>query len=355
MRFAPTGSTLDEKNDTGMGALISAANGGVPDVVELLLQHISQDTSEGGDEIESTDEGGYTPLLLAAQRGHLDVVRLLAQYGAEVQALTSLHQNNAITLANEYPEVQQYLTRIWKWRPLQIAVENNDFKRTYALVQAGVDSVRGYVGPGPLEIIQTKYDDYRSDPLAHLNGEGAAVPPVDVKLITLLKHARQAWAPSRHMLFPAEARELIRFAMMMIPRVTRNEQLPPLPSEMWLHILSFLAQKTPVKSQADGLQRGWVKSTLALMAPKKIPAEPTTPDLSDLDFLSDDDDDMIDSEGRRARNSTSKLRCRALFPENSENRDVEMSEDEAHARDVGVVSFRDPQRSSTRGSTSWVA
>ena len=83
------GSALAETNKTGMGVLISAANGGNCEVVELLLQRISENGAACGDGIEHTDEGGYTPLLLAAQRGHIDVVRLLVSYGADTHARTS--------------------------------------------------------------------------------------------------------------------------------------------------------------------------------------------------------------------------------------------------------------------------
>ena len=62
-----------------MGVLISASNGGSTEVVELVLQHIAKAGPDCGDHLESVDEGGYTPLLLAAQRGHLGVVQLLLE------------------------------------------------------------------------------------------------------------------------------------------------------------------------------------------------------------------------------------------------------------------------------------
>ena len=226
------GASLDERNDTGMGALISAANGGVPEVVELLLQRIAEAGPDCGDSLESTDEGGYTPLLLAAQRGHLEVVKLLAAYGANVQAVTSLHHNNAIMLANEFPEVQAYLTRVWNMRPLQIAVENNDYKRAYALVQAGVDTLRGYTGLAPLELALARCEAARAaaaaeqaraaavaagamvvvtavpgspavastagaDAGAAVVASPAPVIVVDPALVSLLRQAPLPWAPTR--------------------------------------------------------------------------------------------------------------------------------------------------------------
>ena len=164
------GSSLAEKNDTGMGALISAANGaenstlfdimffgtitsrhsqphrhtharcgmcftrcpcvpgvdrclqsdavsnarggdagGDVEVVELLLERIAKGGDDCGDGLEKTDEGGYTPLLLAAQRGHLEVVKVLAQFGANVKAETAIHRNTAASLALDFVEVTQYL------------------------------------------------------------------------------------------------------------------------------------------------------------------------------------------------------------------------------------------------------
>jgi len=362
------GSSLDEKNDTGMGALISAANGGVVDVVELLLQRISEAdaliTEVGkncGDGIESTDEGGYTPLLLAAQRGHLEVVKLLAMYGANVQALTSLHQNNAITLAQDHPTVQQYLMKVWNWRPLQIAAENGHEKRVFALVQAGIDTSRDYYGSeegsSPLAIAERYRQKVKVDESSACGGQHESGPdvPTDVELNTtemplriaaasreavwcVLRDAQLLWAPSRHQLFPRKSRDLIKFTMRIIPRVSKNDRIPMLPSEMWMHILSFVTHNRLGRRDASDLEIGWIDSTLGREKGVLSLSSSSSSEFVEDEFLSDDDDDMIDSEGRRARNSTSKMRCRALFPDE----DLEQSDDEAVAvfsRDVGVVAF----------------
>lgn len=369
------GSSLDEKNFTGMGALVSAANGGSTEVVELLLQRISEYGPDCGDSIESMDEGGYTPLLLAAQRGHLDVVKLLAKYGANLHAVTNTHQNNAIVLAGDFPEVQQYLQKIWNWRPLQIAVDLRDFERTFALVQVRVDTTNGYSGPTPLELARSALEDHvthtalknnagqvlltdRTPVGVEFSPPGTIVPlehsatkeSIPVQFVQLLRNARLSWAPARHQLFPEHTRRMVFALALIVPRISSNVDLPLLPSEMWMHIMSFLCTGIAPR----GAERGWLASTrttpLAISNTQAASAQGVLPSLEfcDVELWLDDDDDMVDAdEGRRARNSTSKLRCRELFPEDN---DMDVSDEAATANsgstldDVGVLAFSASRR-----------
>lgn len=54
------------------------ASGGSPDIVKILI--------EQGAYIESTDEVGYTPLIMAARQGQIEIVKYLLQKGANVNA-----------------------------------------------------------------------------------------------------------------------------------------------------------------------------------------------------------------------------------------------------------------------------
>jgi len=346
------GSSLDEKNDTGMGALISAANGGDVDVVELLLQRIAEEGPACGDGIESTDEGGYTPLLLAAQRGHLEVVKTLAKYGANLHAVTHVHRNNAIALASDAPEVQQYLMKIWMWRPLQIAIDLGDYERCRALVEARVDTVNSYVKPDPLELAKVVAEEKATEDIAEGSAEGtgfvkssmvSAVVAKDA-IVNLVRNARQPWAPSRHHLFTPEGRRSVYLLALVIPRVNESTRLPILPSEMWLHIMSFVGHHRSANAPSYALERGWITSSLVRQRRVKDTEVMRSSAIYELEFDEDEDDEIIDSEGRRARNSTSKLRCRALFPDD----DMDISDDDSMAPkardDYGVLSFSSPRR-----------
>lgn len=339
------GSSLAEKNDTGMGALISAANGGDVDVVELLLERIHDHGPDCGDGLENTDEGGYTPLLLASQRGHLEVVKLLARYGANILAETAIHHNTALSLALEFDEVTSYLRTIQTWRPMQIAADGRYTKRVLALVQAGVDTMRDYNGPTPLALAC----NVSSYPNAS---------PVSSEVVQLLKNARLPWSPSRHMLFPPEVRRMVLTTLMLAPRLAQSERQPILPCEMWMQIISFLGT-TSHASDAQVVEKGWLPVAqsqllaIASVAQSKPKPDPRVSDSSEMDWFSEDEEDCLDqdpehSDHRRARNSTSKLRCRELFPED----DMDMSDVDdnnvfaikTRSDDVGVLSFSSPRR-----------
>lgn len=328
------GSSLSEKNDTGMGALISAANGGDVDVVELLLQRIHEAGPDCGDGLENTDEGGYTPLLLAAQRGHLDVVKILAMYGANIMAETAIHRNNAISLSMEFEEVNKYLLHIQHYRPMQIAADARNYKRVVSLIQAGVDTANGYHGPTPLEIS-----------LSLSQYPGAL--PIDHAICRLLRNARLPWGPSRHMLFPLRMRQTIFQTMLLSKRLSQHDRQAVLPSEMWMHIISFLG----VTSHADSpmmVEKGWLPSNQTERSdetPRSFGATSSATS-SDMEWLEDDDDDYL-TDGRRARNSTSKLRCRELFPDDDSMECMSDADEMMSLKprdDVGVLSFSSSRR-----------
>ncbi|KAE9383772.1 ankyrin, partial [Gymnopus androsaceus JB14] len=61
-------------------ALSQAAQNGFIDVVKLLIVNNA--------EIEIPDDAGYTPLLIAAEKSHMNIVSLLLENGANVNAQT---------------------------------------------------------------------------------------------------------------------------------------------------------------------------------------------------------------------------------------------------------------------------
>lgn len=216
------GANLHERNRTGMGILISAANGGHIETVKLVHKYV------GTKGLEETDEGGYTPLLLAAQRGHYEVVRYLAAHGANLHARTSRYRSQATVLAMDFPEIVAYLEHVAAFNPLQVAIDARETDRVHELLLAGVD-------------LGTSGDE-QSAPLA-LAGRVASYPgalEVDVDLLHLLQEAQRPWHPSRHMLFGDTFKRGVMYMLWLKKELDQHPTLPYLPTEIWERVLSFL-------------------------------------------------------------------------------------------------------------------
>ena len=253
------GSTLKEKNNTEMGALISAANGGNVEVVQLLLKYIEKFGPDCGDGLESTDQGGYTPLLLAAQRGHLEIVRLLATAGSDLQVRTIRFDNDAKTLSGSYPEVCAYIKKIWEWDMIDIAADAGMIDRVHELTQSA----------------STKR-------LKHAAHVAEDTPHKDIQ--RLLRLALAPWAPSRHQLFCITHGDLVFTLLNIQNRLLTKDMLPFLPPEMWIAIASFFPRvemtwsvsgEDPPPSPTTKLtrQRWRRKNSLCSMDDTKLPAD----------------------------------------------------------------------------------
>lgn len=310
------GSQLSERNNTGMGVLISAANGGNVEVVQLLLRRISMAGDNCGDGLECTDEGGYTPFLLAAQRGHLSVVQLLAAFGANIQARTTRHDNNAIALATDFPEVQLYVQQIWDWSPLEVSVDAGMVDRVHSLIQCGVH-VSSYPNAMQLAIAASNQPNNSQSQTA---GE---------EIVQLLKVAANCWSPKRHGLFCRGFRKAV-FNTLMLQRALLREEtissLPILPPEIWLLIISkFRTAWFVSEEKSDQLQIGWVEPTserhrrrwrnrhlgLKREACDEIVDERDLMDTDDL-CMEEDIDSLEEDEVRRFSNSASEHTAAAV-------------------------------------------
>lgn len=281
-------SSLDEVNHTRMNALISAANGGALDVLHLLLDRMK------GQGLEATDEGGYTPLLLAAQRGHLACVQALAGYGANVRAQTTRHHNNAVSLAIDFPEVQAYLQHIWELSPLEIAVDARDIDRVHVLLASGAQPTAAALR------------------LAETTGPYAAAKPPVAEITRMLQLAAKPWSPVNHGLFGAQFARGIRDLLMIKAAVESQGHLPYLPTEVWLTIMSFMTRGFFVEPAPVGAH--WVSP---LRAPQRAAwrrrhvlrtmAALPAPEADSLDEdLDEDADDERMAPKTRASNDTSE-------------------------------------------------
>ena len=159
------------------------------------------------------------------------------------------HDNDAVALAMDFPEVQQYLQAVRWWRPLKIAIDNRMVDRVHALIQAGADPRPTPNEPGPscLELAM-KAASYT----------GAKLPVREIEM--LLQHATMGWAPCRHPLYSQPHRHAI-FALLKLPYLFAKAQYQPtLPPEIWLHIAGFVCRSWFVADPVK-LETGWIEPT----------------------------------------------------------------------------------------------
>jgi len=258
------GASLSERNGTGMGALISAANGGNVRVVKLLLNRIAVEGDECMDSIESVDQGGYTPLLLAVQRGYPEVVRLLAMHGANLQAKTARLDNGIRELA--HPSVVNLVNKIAGMSPIDIAADAGLVDHVHRLVpEAATVSLKDAVVAVQASIESKNADSDAADDDDDADGATLAVahpvplwPNAKKKKISkaedaaelenlkaikkLLAMALQPWAPCRNALFGLKSRRRVWTLSLVAQRLANIEHLPHLPQEMWYFIITFFGR-----------------------------------------------------------------------------------------------------------------
>lgn len=136
-----SGAAIDAKNRYGQTVLELACRAVLPDVVALLLKRgaldkaenrnrslatlaycygsedvldnsvrIAQQLVDHGVEVDAIDDEGYTPLMMAANRNNLPLVKFLLSKGANVNAQDTddANQNSVLMFAQD-PEIVRYL------------------------------------------------------------------------------------------------------------------------------------------------------------------------------------------------------------------------------------------------------
>eukprot|EP00051_Salpingoeca_urceolata_P027394 m.481310 g.481310 ORF g.481310 m.481310 type:complete len:763 (+) comp22128_c0_seq1:441-2729(+) len=254
------GGSLQERNKTGLTPLISAANGGHPAVVELLLTR--------GASIDEVDNDGYSAVLLAARRGYLETVFCLAVHGANLEARTK-HGLDIVALCGDQQESREWVRFARALTPLHIAALLRNEQHIRRLLHAGASPLSRPLPhhPTPLDIAGTEYTLAKSKPVCKT-------------CLTLLRQASRPWTPSTHALYGPKFRRSVFNGLLLWRRLSESAsrpgsaapsppsspnkhavvlsrsrisslsssslaatsapQLPELPPEVWLHILSMI-------------------------------------------------------------------------------------------------------------------
>lgn len=226
------GGRLDERNKAGLTPLISAANGGHPHVVEGLIAR--------GCDINETDNDGYSALLLAARRGYLSTVQTLALYGANLQARNKLSMD-AIALAGDMVEVRDWIRYTRNLKPLHIAALLRSQSHIRRLLKEGADPFVRSTCERRLTVKAIAQDT--TAPFAK---------PVCSKILRVLKQAHNPWTPSTHFLFGPRYRECVIRVMVVWRKCVLETNLPELPPEVWLHIISLVGRDIEYASHMFG-------------------------------------------------------------------------------------------------------
>ena len=249
-------SESDDSDDEGTFPLLVTAERGYLEMTRLLLDY-------GADPSRASEDGlTDTPIVRSAAHGHLDVLQLLASYGGDLDAETrdgntvrdilDINQADAMAIHNAprvgaVDDAIAWLDSVHDLTTLQIAVGCRDNAAIKYVLKHGHDD--------PANRIVTGLASIAGFPADALWDGAPAVCPATCQLA---KAATAGWAPSRHHLFHRGVRESIRVLMLISSRLNtisstrrrsqrmaeqgRSGVLSPLPDEMWACIGSFISR-----------------------------------------------------------------------------------------------------------------
>ena len=170
--------------------------------------------------------GGYTPLLIAAQCGHLELVQWLAGHGGSITQQTDDGSTPLLlALRGGYDDIAAFLTAASSWTAFKILVAcrlADDAKR--ALRAGCLDPCSGPTSLADLVAASASPKDVL----------WAGSPDVCSATRRLVHDAMGHWAPSRHFLFHAGVRSHIRVVLLCA-----NRDQYDVPIELWEKICSF--------------------------------------------------------------------------------------------------------------------
>jgi len=158
-----------------LGAMVNEPDNQNCMITPLLLaidnncNSIVKDLLENGANANLPQSNGTTPLMMAAQRDNLENVKLLIQYGAEINAVNEDDMQGALVIAENW-DVIRFLVQSgadleirddWGQTPLAIAARIGDEKKAEILLELGANPfAKDNDGQIPLEIAKKHKNKY---------------------------------------------------------------------------------------------------------------------------------------------------------------------------------------------------
>ena len=223
--------------DDGSTPLFMASQEGHTDVVTLLLEHVADPN------IARTTDGA-TPLMTAAVEGHLGTVQLLVAAGADI-AMEDVNRRNAAQLAIIESNLPFYQRGAAENPVRQLRKENMLAAARF------LDS-----NPNQQSVLRTLVRDgipNDANALARaISRRAERAPTIDRDILVLCREIQLRWAPPRHGLFQPAHRLTVLTVLLVARREVRPRGLSwvwvnYVPIEVWFLICEMLGrQRWPI-------------------------------------------------------------------------------------------------------------
>jgi hypothetical protein len=247
--------------DFGWSPIHFACSSGTLVAAKFLLAECSVD-------VEVEDDDGCTPLLVASQSGHHAMIEYLADRGANVHHETEDGETALSVLGFNWENSADYKRSAEALAVLKVPMDYTDLYPTESILNDFAKCLRGRsqleiaVACRKSELIRQMFRSRATDmpwqSRTRLLAIASAESPwatsgiseygnFDIQTRELVQAASVAWSPATHSLMHSGVRSVVMTIMLLQQRlqwdplsgIAAAVNLPLLPLEVWIHVLSF--------------------------------------------------------------------------------------------------------------------